>query len=511
MLARTLRPLTRPAARCAASAAGVSSPPPPPFDPENTASSFAPFSTADLAVTAAMLRVCAYPALMRASRRLLEASFEFVAAANTANSNHNPSSHPPWSPLLALPAAALLGAVKATVFPHYCAGESLADCRAVGDKMARNNVRLIVDHSVEERETPDAWAENLAAKGALLRRVGAELEDRVAMIPVKVTALASPAMLLAVTAVLRAQGAGWQDRPLRLAEVRAALAARDTELLDSAIVNLSALCEQAVAAGVPLLMDAERDALQPAVDLVVMELMRRFNPRGGGGGGGESETETTPAKAKAYVYNTYQMYLADSLRRLQRDMEASEGSGSSGREEKGSGSPGCGGGGGGGGVGGFTFAAKVVRGAYQVQERAAAAAEARPCPVFERKGQTDEAYNEAVRRMLGRIHASGDGAAIVVATHNRRSVELAVARMEQLGLPRDHAGVHVAQIMGICDNVTCALGAAGYNALKLVLFGDYHEIFPWLLRRLDENSDLMGAPLLESPLVTKELRRRMGL
>ena len=64
--------------------------------------------------------------------------------------------------------------------------------------------------------------------------------------------------------------------------------------------------------------------------------------------------------------------------------------------------------------------------------------------------------------------------------------------------------------MGICDNVTCALGAAGYNALKLVLFGDYHEIFPWLLRRLDENSDLMGAPLLESPLVTKELRRRMG-
>ena len=81
MLARTLRPLARPAARCAASAAGVSSPPPPPFDPENTASSFAPFSTADLAVTAAMLRVCAYPALMRSSRRLLEASFEVVAAA----------------------------------------------------------------------------------------------------------------------------------------------------------------------------------------------------------------------------------------------------------------------------------------------------------------------------------------------------------------------------------------------------------------------------------------------
>ena len=82
--------------------------------------------------------------------------------------------------------------------------------------------------------------------------------------------------------------------------------------------------------------------------------------------------------------------------------------------------------------------------------------------------------------------------------------------MRALGLPNNHPNVHIAQILGICDHVACALGASGYNALKLVLFGEFGEIFPWLLRRLEENSDVMGAALLESALVTRELRRRLG-
>ena len=55
------------------------------------------------------------------------------------------------------------------------------------------------------------------------------------------------------------------------------------------------------------------------------------------------------------------------------------------------------------------------------------------------------------------------------------------------GLARDHPNVAHAQIMGMCDGLTFALGLAGYNAHKLVLFGEFDEVFPWLLRRLDEN------------------------
>jgi hypothetical protein len=76
------------------------------------------------------------------------------------------------------------------------------------------------------------------------------------------------------------------------------------------------------------------------------------------------------------------------------------------------------------------------------------------------------------------------------------------------GLARDHPNVAHAQIMGMCDGLTFALGLAGYNAHKLVLFGEFDEVFPWLLRRLDENRDMLGAAQLELPLVHAELRRR---
>ena len=62
--------------------------------------------------------------------------------------------------------------------------------------------------------------------------------------------------------------------------------------------------------------------------------------------------------------------------------------------------------------------------------------------------------------------------------------------------------------MGMCDSVTLALAGGGYNACKLVLFGAFAEVFPWLLRRLDENRDVFGATLKEKPLIWAELRRR---
>lgn len=64
--------------------------------------------------------------------------------------------------------------------------------------------------------------------------------------------------------------------------------------------------------------------------------------------------------------------------------------------------------------------------------------------------------------------------------------------------------------MGMSDNVTAALGLAGYNALKLVLFGNFVDVFPWLLRRLDENADMLGAMAKERHLLWKEIERRMS-
>ena len=66
------------------------------------------------------------------------------------------------------------------------------------------------------------------------------------------------------------------------------------------------------------------------------------------------------------------------------------------------------------------------------------------------------------------------------------SVEKAVERMEQWNIPSNHGRIHFAQILGMADYISFGLGKSGFNAYKLVLYGKFDNIFPWLLRRIDE-------------------------
>ena len=91
----------------------------------------------------------------------------------------------------------------------------------------------------------------------------------------------------------------------------------------------------------------------------------------------------------------------------------------------------------------------------------------------------------------------------------QESARKATEAMEQLGIQREHPSVHFGQILGIVDNLTLALGQAGYNACKLVLYGSFDEIFPWLLRRLDENRDLLGAAQQSRQLLVTEAASRI--
>ena len=125
------------------------------------------------------------------------------------------------------------------------------------------------------------------------------------------------------------------------------------------------------------------------------------------------------------------------------------------------------------------------------------------------KSETDAAYDDAVGMLLQRVRA-GEAVAVLVATHNRTSVERAVATMQRLQLPNDHPGVHFAQILGMSDHVTLGLAQAGYNASKLVPYGPFEKLLPWLLRRLDENQDMFGAMQTDRQLYMAEVVRRVG-
>ncbi|KAK9688109.1 proline dehydrogenase [Basidiobolus ranarum] len=108
------------------------------------------------------------------------------------------------------------------------------------------------------------------------------------------------------------------------------LSMTDLEDFDLFMGRITSICEYAKQSKVRLMIDAEQSYFQDAIDYAAMEVSRRYNQLG---------EETGPL-----VFNTYQMYLKDSTRKLMSDYERSQ------RQN-------------------FTFGAKLVRGAYMVTER----------------------------------------------------------------------------------------------------------------------------------------------
>lgn len=201
--------------------------------------------------------------------------------------------------------------------------------------------------------------------------------------------------------------------------------------------RLNTLAEEAVRCRTKLLIDAEHRKYQPAIDGLVLELQRRYNAKDRTG--------------RPVVFNTYQCYLKDAAERIAADLE---------RADRFS----------------FHFAAKLVRGAYMVHERERARSMGVPSPVHDNAEDTHRCYDEAVGLLLRRRE-------VVIATHNGGSVGRAVGLMDELGLRPGDGGVHFAQLYGMSDNLTFALGGRGYNAFKYLPYGKVREVVPYLVRR----------------------------
>jgi proline dehydrogenase len=179
-----------------------------------------------------------------------------------------------------------------------------------------------------------------------------------------------------------------------------------------------------------LLLQSNR---QPAVEIIAQILSEKYNV-------------TDPV-----VFNTYQTYLKRTPEVLKRDMKRAK-------------------------TGNYIFAAKIVRGAYISSEREAANIKQQNSigihedPVLPLRIDTDLAYNLAVESILESISplnsdssvtSNSSRPAVMIATHNRESVQLAVDIMLKLSIPNDHPNVQFAQIQGMSDHITLALSLSG--------------------------------------------------
>ncbi len=236
---------------------------------------------------------------------------------------------------------------------------------------------------------------------------------------------------------------------------------RESLQFERIVDRLEALCSRAKQLGVRIFIDAEESWMQDTIDHLVVTMMRRHNHE------------------LAVVYNTYQLYRTDKLAQLKKDYETA-------RQE------------------GYVLGAKLVRGAYMVKERERAKEMGYPSPIHEDRASTDRAYNGAIRFCVEHYQDM----ASCNASHNIESNMLQAELIAERQLPRSHPHLNFCQLLGMSDNITFNLSAAGYNVAKYVVYGPVREVVPYLIRRAQENTSITGDVSRELSLIEHEVDRR---
>ncbi len=239
------------------------------------------------------------------------------------------------------------------------------------------------------------------------------------------------------------------------------LSAAEQAEWDRARNRVLRLCQAAHDAGVPLLVDAEDSWVQQAIDDLVADMMRRFN------------------RERPIVFNTAQLYRHDRLAFLHGSIAAA-------RRD------------------GHHYGVKLVRGAYMEKERERAGEQGYRDPIQPDKAATDRDFDEALRLCVANV----GHVAVMAGTHNEASTLLLARLMAEQGLARDDKRVWFAQLLGMSDNISFNMAAAGYNVVKYVPYGPVRKVMPYLFRRAEENTSARGQTGRELRLINAERARR---
>ncbi|KAL1638373.1 proline dehydrogenase [Neofusicoccum ribis] len=234
---------------------------------------------------------------------------------------------------------------------------------------------------------------------------------------------------------------------------------------------LAQVCDAARNKGVKLLVDAEHQCQQAAIDRWTMEMMERYNT-------GDN----------LVIFNTYQMYLKASTAVLDGHLSRAAAQG-------------------------FNFGAKLVRGAYLGSDPRHL--------IHDTKAATDAAYDAAAEK-LATYHLAqprpGIKVGIVLGSHNAASLrKIRAIRHQQALAGQPVADVVYSQLMGMADELSLSLTAADKEAgllegdcdvYKYVTWGTTQECILYLVRRAEENRDAVASARDSRIIFWRELKRR---
>lgn len=234
----------------------------------------------------------------------------------------------PWA--IYIPGVKFL--IKNTVFAHFCGGETRKDSMLTIDKLYSQNVKSILDYSVEGKEDEEEY-ENC------FNEIMAVIDDatgnpKIPFVVFKPTGFGSIKIFTKV-------GAG------------EALNDKEQKEWDNIRRRFDEVCKKSYENDVTIMIDAEHSWMQDAADDLAVELMEKYN------------------KKRCIVVNTLQMYRHDRLAYLKQQFAKAE------KEN-------------------YFIGYKVVRGAYMEIERERAADKGYESPIQPDKASTDRDYNAAI-------------------------------------------------------------------------------------------------------------------
>lgn len=364
--------------------------------------------------------------------------------------------------------------LRPTVYAQFVAGEKESEISQSMEKMSLLGLRPMlavpIEEDLGESTGEKRYDDNMEAMLECVRMSHTNAWSKDPMMQLKITALISAELCVKLTTVI-----AQQPYDLNLL-VRAmdgepvtfpGLDEKEARHFLCGLQRLNKIAEASVNK-VRVLVDAEYTYMNPALSLVTMAMMKKFNKDG------------------AWIWNTYQCYLKESRSLVLDALSLSQNEG-------------------------FCLGVKLVRGAYMDKERKLAEKEGRLDPIHQCWEDTNDSYNGSLNVMLEVISQKPERYRIIVATHNEESVRRAAKWMEELGIDKDGGSVCFGQLLGMCDHVSLTLAKEGYAVYKSVPYGSVDDTLPYLVRRAQENRTVLQGIRKERDLLRKEFRRRLRL
>jgi proline dehydrogenase len=230
--------------------------------------------------------------------------------------------------------------IKATIFKQFCGGENINDCEKAISDLSNQNVKTILDYSVEGMEEESVFDEN--EKEILSAIQKAKSNPNIPFCVFKITGFGRFNLLEKVNA-------------------KQLLTAKEKEEYDRVVSRINTMCKAGYDSNIPIFIDAEETWIQDVIDTIALVMMRAYN------------------KEKAIVYNTAQLYRWDRLTYIKELNNLAE-------KEK------------------FYVGLKLVRGAYIEKERARAERLKYKDPMQKTKVDTDKDFNAALKYCIENIN-----------------------------------------------------------------------------------------------------------